>query len=64
MAKKQDFQSKVQKQSKLGNVCPTCEATYSYIKMVDAMQSEKSGHWKFGSRNVKVCKCNEKEIYS
>ena len=64
MAKKQDFTSKVNKQSKFGNVCPVCDATYAFVKRVGSEISEKSNHWKFNSQNLKVCKCNEKEIFS
>ena len=64
MAKKQDFMSKTSKQSKLGNVCPVCEATYTFIQKVGSSKAEKTNAWKFSTQNVKVCKCNEKEVYS
>lgn len=64
MAKKQDFSAKVAKQAKLGNICPVCNTAYSFIKKVDSYYSEKSESWKFADKNVKLCHCNEKEIYS
>lgn len=64
MAKKQDFSSKVKKQSMLGNVCPNCGNTFTYLKKVESVFSEETGTWKYANQNVKVCQCNEKEIYS
>ena len=64
MAKKQDFASKVKKQSMLGNVCPKCENAYTFLKKVESIYSEESESWKYNSSTVKVWTCNEKEVYA
>jgi hypothetical protein len=64
MAKKQDFASKVQKHAKLGNVCPVCGNVFTLLKKVESQYSEESKSWKYSERNVKVCQCNEKEVYA
>ncbi|RMI26789.1 MAG: hypothetical protein D6681_00855 [Calditrichaeota bacterium] len=64
MARRQDFASKVQKQSKHGTVCPTCDTAYHFVKKVSAYYSEKTRSWKYSTQNLKVCKCNEQEVYS
>ncbi len=62
MAKKQDFASKTQK-SKYVKSCPVCGETYTYVKAVSMVPSEKGGSYHFAERMVAVCKCNEKEVY-
>lgn len=64
MAKKQDFASKVHKQSKLGNVCPQCGNTYTFLKKVESFYAEDAGTWRYATQNLKVCQCNEKEAYA
>ncbi len=61
MAKKMTFLDKVQKKSG-GESCPVCQGEIHRIKHIKAEKSPK-GNWKFRTRNVAVCKCNEKEIY-
>ena len=63
MAKKQDFASKTQK-SKQGKNCPVCGETYTYVKVVNTVPSDKEGAFRFSEQMVAVCKCNEKEVYA
>jgi len=65
MAKKQTFADKAtkgQRRSKL--ICPKCETEYSFFLHVAAEKSGKTGAYKFGERHIRVCKCNEKQIYN
>ena len=64
MAKKQDFASKIAKSKKVGLSCSTCGDVYSFVKKVESYYSEDSTSWKYKSKNFKVCKCNDKEVYS
>lgn len=64
MAKKQDFASKVAKAQKVGLSCPVCGDVYSFVKKVNSYYSEESQSWKYQTNNIKVCKCNEKEVYA
>jgi hypothetical protein len=63
MAKKQDFASK-NKQAKAGNVCPTCDNAYTFLKKVESIYSEETQSWKYNTHTVKVCQCNEKQVYA
>ena len=60
MAKKQSFADKANKKRQV-DVCPICNTEISRIKLVRALQ--KDGNWRFSSKPVGVCKCNEAEIY-
>jgi hypothetical protein len=64
MAKKQDFLSKLAKGQIKGEACPTCENIYTYVKKVDSYLSEDSQTWKYRTMNLKVCSCNEKDVYA
>ena len=64
MAKKQDFISKLTKGHKKGEICPNCENIFTFVKKVDSYLSEESQTWKYRTETVKVCSCNEKEIYA
>lgn len=64
MAKKKDFASKIAKAQKRGTSCPVCGDVYSFVKKVESYYSEESGSWKYQNNNIKVCKCNEKEVYA
>ncbi|MBN2423803.1 MAG: hypothetical protein JXR46_04605 [Calditrichaceae bacterium] len=64
MAKKQDFASKTMKLAKHGKACPVCGEFYNYAVTVDMVPSKSEGSYRFVERNVSVCKCNEKEVYS
>ncbi len=62
MAKKQSFAAKMMKE-RGGETCPTCGDMYAHVQKVVSYYSEDSQSWKFGTQNVKTCKCNEKEVY-
>ncbi len=64
MAKSTSFADKVNKMNKKSVTCPKCGSDYSYIQSITSERSEKSGSYKFNRRQVRVCKCNEKEIYN
>jgi hypothetical protein len=64
MAKKQDFASKVAKAQKSGESCPECGDVFSFVKKEQAYFSESTQSWKYETRNHKVCKCNENDIYN
>lgn len=60
MAKKQDFASKVKGKAKLS--CPVCGTVYQFSKVVYTEVTD--GKVKFKTKNVKICKCNEKEVFA
>ncbi|NIU00644.1 MAG: hypothetical protein GWN01_06810 [Nitrosopumilaceae archaeon] len=64
MAKKQDFASKTKKKTISGNTCPKCGNTFTVVRKVQSYFSEETHSWKYYSQNVKVCDCNEKEVYA
>ncbi len=64
MAKKQDFSSKSKKMEKRGPLCPVCGNVFTYVKKVESYPSEESGSWKYRTQNIKVCQCNESEVYA
>lgn len=45
-------------------VCPVCNSDISMVRLVNTVRSEKTDAWKFTDGMTKVCKCNEKEVYS
>jgi len=59
MAKKQDFARKVK--GNIGEQCPVCGTVYQFTQVVEPNINEDS--IKFKTANVKVCKCNEAEVY-
>ena len=64
MAKKQDFAAKLAKTQRKLESCQTCGDVYTFIKKEQAYFSESSNSWKYEMRSIKVCKCNEKEVYA
>jgi len=46
-----------------GVKCPVCGTIRQPILYVISERSPKTGNWRFRTRKVQVCKCNEKEIY-
>lgn len=64
MAKQQTFADKVTKASAIrGSKCEKCGQIYQPILVVSSERSEAKKSWKFNERHVRVCKCNEKQIY-
>ncbi len=66
MAKKvASFADKVAKDAKkVVETCPVCGAQIQIAKLVVSKKNEDKGTWRYSSRSVKVCKCNEKEVYA
>lgn len=64
MARRTDFAAKMAKGQKQGPTCPVCGNVYTFVKKVESYYSEDSGSWKYKTMNLKVCKCNEKEVYN
>ncbi|MFQ5706222.1 MAG: hypothetical protein ACE5HO_02170 [bacterium] len=65
MAKDRSFAAKVAKSSSKdhGNHCPECGESLTTVQLVVSERQESSGAWKFNQRFVRVCKCNDKEVY-
>ena len=64
MAKVQTFADKALKSAAAkGAKCPVCGTIYQPILLVSSVRSGTSPAWKFSERRVRVCKCNEKEVY-
>ena len=62
MAKRQTFADKVQKvRAGIGAHCPVCDEVYQMVK-VRSFNSER-GRMKVGTKSVKVCKCNNSEVF-
>jgi hypothetical protein len=56
------FADKLKKEKQVIH-CKKCGGAIQPIFHVKPEWSESSGSWKFKQRMVKVCKCNQKEIY-
>ena len=63
MAKAKSFADKVAKSTKdLSKHCPKCKEPITAIQLVASERSPKSGAWRFNSKFMGLCKCNEKEV--
>jgi len=63
MAKQQSFADKALKAAKhSGLKCEKCGEIKQPSLIIDSVPS-KHGGTRFAQRHVKVCKCNEKEVY-
>jgi hypothetical protein len=63
MAKAKSFADKVAKASQdFSKHCPKCGEPIVPIQLVTSEISAKSNSWRFNSKFVGLCKCNEKEI--
>jgi len=60
--KEKSFLAKVRKE-KMVMKCPVCSKPFTPIIFIKSVQSEISGAWKFNERIIKLCKCNEKEVF-
>ena len=64
MAKQHTFADKMSKiGAAKGAKCPVCDTVFQPILLVTSERSQVTKSWAFNERNVKVCKCNEKQIY-
>lgn len=62
MAKRQTFADKVQKvRAGIGAHCPVCDEVFQPVK-VRSFVTER-GRMKLVTKSVKVCKCNNSEVY-
>lgn len=66
MAKKdRTFASKVAKASlDFTEKCSVCGDSYRLLKVVSTIKLPEKNSYRFQEKIVKVCKCNEKEIYA
>jgi len=66
MAKKvASFADKVAKDAKkVVETCPNCGAPIQIAKLVVSRKNQDKGTWRYNMRTVKICKCNEKEVYA
>ena len=62
MAKKQSFADKATKKAH-SDFCPICKEAFQFVRHVKAVKTE-AGDWKYQSRNLGVCKCNQKSVYA
>jgi len=46
------------------NVCPVCGEAQQNMLVVKPERNPESNHYRFVRNRVKVCKCNEKEVYA
>lgn len=66
MAKDRSFIAKIAKalaQDGAGDSCPECGETYDRVQLVVSEQQKTTGAWKFNQRFLRVCKCNQEEVY-
>ena len=63
MAKDRSFATKTAKVDAGGDTCPVCGDSYAYIRYISTSKSDKTGAWKANRKMVRVCSCNQKEIY-
>jgi len=66
MAKKvASFADKVAKDAKkVVETCPKCGAPLLTAKLVVSRKDDTKNSWRFNTKSVKVCKCNDKEVYA
>ncbi|MCL4510816.1 MAG: hypothetical protein M1470_07080 [Bacteroidetes bacterium] len=65
MAKTTSFAEKAAKAmaGKKGSGCPKCGEILQNVLVISAEKNEKASY-RYNQRFVKVCKCNEKEVYA
>lgn len=65
MAKDRSFAAKVAKATSKGDGlhCPECGELTSQVKMVVSERSTTKNSWKFNEKFVRLCKCNQSEVY-
>ena len=63
MAKDRSFASKTLKVDGGNDTCPVCGDTYTQLRHISTAKSDKTDAWKSNRKMVKVCSCNQKEIY-
>jgi hypothetical protein len=65
MAKDSSFAAKVAKASAgdKGLHCGECGEVYQMVKLVTSVRSPVKDSWRFTDNLVRVCNCNQAEIY-
>lgn len=64
MAKDRSFAAKVAKASgKKSDQCSVCNSTTNHVLFVKSVYSDQTRSWKFNERYLRVCKCNQQEVY-
>lgn len=65
MSKDRSFAAKVAKalSGGGGSHCPECGELLTSVQLVTSEKSETKDSWKFNQKLVRVCKCNEAEVY-
>jgi hypothetical protein len=66
MAKKvASFADKVAKDAKkVVETCPVCGTPIQIAKLVVSKKDPSKDTWRYNTRSVKICKCNEREVYA
>ena len=44
--------------------CPVCGEAFKLIRVIASMKTPEKNSYRFKENMVKLCKCNEKEIYA
>lgn len=65
MAKKvASFADKVAKDAKkVVETCPVCGTPIQVAKLVVSKKDPDKKAWRYSTKSIKICKCNEKEVY-
>jgi len=45
-----------------GRHCSQCNESYKHVQVVSSEKHPVKGTWRFVSKSVEVCKCNEKQV--
>ena len=64
MAKDKSFAAKMAKGIKPTPTCPKCGEVGNMVLVISSEKNESKESWMFKEKMVRVCKCNEKAIYS
>jgi hypothetical protein len=64
MAKDKSFAAKMAKATMVAKTCPKCGEVGNMSLVVSSEKKESKDSWIFKEKMVRVCKCNEKEVYA
>ena len=64
MAKDKSFAAKMAKGAKNDGTCQQCGEQKNTVLVVGSEKNELKDSWKFKEKIVRVCKCNEAEVYA
>jgi hypothetical protein len=63
VGKDRSFATKVAKAAMhFGKHCSQCGEMYRNVQVVSSEKHPVKGTWRFLTKNVQVCKCNEKDV--